>query len=70
MTALLVVSFVLSKGTCEGKNDGTYFLGIICPLVLVCSPTVPIELSCGLVTVHFDVEVDLSVACLQHLEII
>ena len=52
------------------KNDGTYFFSIICPLALVCSPAVLIELSCGLVTADLDVEVNLSVACLRHLEII
>ena len=52
-----------------GENDGTYFFSVICPLALVSSPAGLIELSCGLITVDCDVKVDLSVACLLHLEI-
>ena len=65
-----MASIVISKGTQEEKNDGTYFFSIICPLELVCSLAVPIKLYCGLVTVNFDVEAHLSVACILHLEII
>ena len=58
----------------EGKkwkrNNGTYFFSVICHFALVCSPGVPTELSCSLVTIDLDVEVNLSVACLLHLEII
>ena len=54
----------------RGENDGTYICSIVCPLALVCSPAVCIELSCGLVTVNLDVEVDLSVAYLLHFEVI
>ena len=70
MTDLMMVSIVLSKETWMGKNDGTYFFSIICPLALVCSPAVPMELPCGLVIIDFDVEVNLSVVCLLYLEII
>ena len=52
------------------KRDGTSFFSIICPFALVCSPGVTIELSCSLFTVDLDVEVNLSVACLLHLEIL
>ena len=70
MTDLSMASIVLGKGTQENKNDGSYFFSVICPFELVCSEAVPIELCCGLVTVNLDVQVDLSVACLLHLEII
>ena len=46
------------------KNDGTCFFSIICPFELLCSPGVLIELSCSLVTVDLDVEVNLSVGLL------
>ena len=43
---------------------------IIFPLALGSPPAVPIKLSCGLVTVDLDVEVDLSVVYLLHLKTI
>ena len=52
------------------KGDGIYFFSVICPFALVCSPDVPIELSCDLFTVDLDVDVNPSVANLLHLEII